>query len=151
MITARGLTKRYRGTLAVDDLTFEVRPGEVTGFLGPNGSGKSTTMRVILGVDYPDAGQAMVNGRRYTELPWPLREVGSLLEAKAFHPGRSGFHHLLALAQTNDIPRSRVEEVLDMAGLTNVARKRAGTFSLGMGQRLGIAVALLGDPGEARS
>jgi ABC-2 type transport system ATP-binding protein len=147
VITARGLTKRYRGTLAVDDLTFEVRPGEVTGFLGPNGSGKSTTMRLILGLDYPDAGRAMVNGRRYADLSWPLREVGSLLEARAFNPGRSGFHHLLALAQANDIPRSRVGEVLDMVGLTKAARKRAGTFSLGMGQRLGIAVALLGDPG----
>jgi ABC-2 type transport system ATP-binding protein len=146
VITARGLTKRYRETLAVDDLTFEVRPGEVTGFLGPNGSGKSTTMRLILGLDYPDAGRAAVNGRRYAELSWPLREVGSLLEAKAFHPGRSGFHHLLALAQTHDIPRSRVEEVLDLVGLTAVAHKRAGTFSLGMGQRLGIAAALLGDP-----
>jgi ABC-2 type transport system ATP-binding protein len=147
VITARGLTKRYRETLAVDDLSFEVRPGEVTGFLGPNGSGKSTTMRLILGLDHPDTGQAMVNGRRYSDLSWPLREVGSLLAARAFHPGRSGFHHLLALAQANDIPRSRVEEVLDLVGLTKVARKRAGTFSLGMGQRLGIAVALLGDPG----
>jgi ABC-2 type transport system ATP-binding protein len=147
VITARGLTKRYHGTLAVDDLSFEVRPGEVTGFLGPNGSGKSTTMRLILGLDYPDAGRAMVNGRRYADLSWPLREVGSLLEARAFNPGRSGFHHLLALAQANDIPRSRVGEVLDMVGLTKAARKRAGTFSLGMGQRLGIAVALLGDPG----
>jgi ABC-2 type transport system ATP-binding protein len=147
VITARGLTKRYRETLAVDDLSFEVRPGEVTGFLGPNGSGKSTTMRLILGLDYPDAGQAMVNGRRYADLSWPLREVGSLQEARAFHPGRSGFHHLLALAQANDIPRSRVDNVLDLVGLTKVARKRAGTFSLGMGQRLGIAVALLGDPG----
>jgi ABC-2 type transport system ATP-binding protein len=147
VITARGLTKRYRETLAVDDLSFEVRPGEVTGFLGPNGSGKSTTMRLILGLDYPDAGRALVNGRRYADLSWPLREVGSLLEARAFHPGRSGFHHLLALARANDIPRTRVEEVLAQVGLTKAARKRAGTFSLGMGQRLGIAVALLGDPG----
>ena len=120
--------------------------GQVTGFLGPNGAGKSTTMRLIMGLDAPDAGQARIGGRRYRDLPWPLREVGALLEARAFHPGRSAYHHLLVLAQTNDIPRARIGEVLDLAGLTTVARKRAGTFSLGMGQRLGIAAALLGDP-----
>jgi ABC-2 type transport system ATP-binding protein len=146
MIELRGLTKRYGDTTAVDDLTFEVRSGCVTGFLGPNGSGKSTTMRLVLGLDYPDAGEARVNGRRYAELAWPLREVGTLLEARAFHPGRSAFDHVLAIAKANAISRARVEEVLDMVGLTNVASKRAGTFSLGMGQRLGLAVAMLGDP-----
>ena len=147
MIEARALTKRYGRTVAVDGLSFEVRPGQVTGFLGPNGSGKSTTMRMIMGLDAPDGGRVSVNGRPYAELGWPLREVGALLEAKAFHPGRSAANHLVALAQTNDIPRSRVDEVLDIVGLTNVAHKRAGTFSMGMGQRLGIAAALLGDPG----
>jgi ABC-2 type transport system ATP-binding protein len=147
MIELERLTKRYGDTTAVDDLSFTVRPGHVTGFLGPNGSGKSTTMRMILGLDEPSAGEARVNGRPYVELPWPLREVGALLDANAFHPGRSAFHHLLALAQTNAIPRSRVDEVLALVGLERVAHKRAGTFSLGMGQRLGIAVALLGDPG----
>ena len=144
MIEASGLTKRYGQTLAVDRLSFEVRPGQVTGFLGPNGSGKSTTMRMIMGLDAPEAGRVMVNRRRYAELGWPLREVGALLEAKAFHPGRSAVNHLWGLAQTNHIPRSRVDEVLDIVGLTNVAHKRAGTFSMGMGQRLGIAAALLG-------
>jgi ABC-2 type transport system ATP-binding protein len=147
MIEASGLTKRYGRTVAVDGLSFEVRPGQVTGFLGPNGSGKSTTMRMIMGLDAPHAGRVRVNGRTYAELGWPLREVGALLEAKAFHPGRSAANHLWALAQTNDIARSRVDEVLDIVGLTNVAHKRAGTFSTGMGQRLGIAAALLGDPG----
>jgi ABC-2 type transport system ATP-binding protein len=147
MIEARALTKRYGRTVAVDALSFEVRPGQVTGFLGPNGSGKSTTMRMIMGLDAPDAGRVTVNRRPYAELGWPLREVGALLEAKAFHPGRSAANHLWALAQTNDIPRSRVDEVLDIVGLTNVAHRRAGTFSMGMGQRLGIAAALLGDPG----
>jgi ABC-2 type transport system ATP-binding protein len=147
MIEVRGLTKRYRATLAVADLGFDVPAGQVTGFLGPNGAGKSTTMRLIMGLDAPDAGQARIGGRRYRDLPWPLREVGALLEAKAFHPGRSAFHHLLALAQTNGISRSRAGEVLELAGLATVARKRAGTFSLGMGQRLGVAAALLGDPG----
>jgi ABC-2 type transport system ATP-binding protein len=147
MIELERLTKRYGDTTAVDDLSFTVRPGHVTGFLGPNGSGKSTTMRMVLGLDEPTAGEARVNGRRYADLPWPLREVGALLDANAFHPGRSAFHHLLALAQTNAIPRSRVDEVLALVGLSGVAHKRAGTFSLGMGQRLGIAVALLGDPG----
>jgi ABC-2 type transport system ATP-binding protein len=147
MIEVNGITKRYGRTLAVDDLSFEVKPGQVTGFLGPNGSGKSTTMRMIMGLDHPDTGQTTVNGTTYGNLGWPLREVGALLEAKAIHPGRSARNHLLALAQTNDIPRSRVDEVLEVVGLTSVAHKRAGTFSLGMGQRLGIAAALLGDPG----
>jgi ABC-2 type transport system ATP-binding protein len=147
MIDAHGLTKRYGSTLAVDDLSFEVRPGRVTGFLGPNGAGKSTTMRLILGLDTPTAGQARINGRRYRDLPRPLREVGTLLEARAFHPGRSAYHHLLALAQTGDIPRARIGEVLGLAGLAEVARRRVGAFSLGMSQRLGIAAALLGDPG----
>jgi ABC-2 type transport system ATP-binding protein len=143
MIEVRGLSKRYGATVAVDGLSFDVRPGTVTGFLGPNGSGKSTTMRMILGLDAPDAGQARIGGRRYRELRWPLRQVGALLEARAFHPGRSGRAHLRALAASNGIPRSRVEEVL---GLADAAGRRAGRFSLGMGQRLGIAAALLGDP-----
>jgi len=147
MIEARGLSKRYGSTVAVDGLSFDVRPGMVTGFLGPNGSGKSTTMRLILGLDAPDAGQARIGGRRYRELRWPLREVGALLEAKAFHPGRSARAHLTALAASNDIPRSRVEEVLGIVGLADAARRRGGKFSLGMAQRLGIAAALLGDPG----
>jgi ABC-2 type transport system ATP-binding protein len=147
MIQVQGLTKRYGQTIAVDDLSFEVRPGHVTGFLGPNGSGKSTTMRVILGLDAPDAGRTLVHGRPYRELAWPLREVGAHLDTNAFHPGRSAQRHLLALAQANAIDRSRVPTVLDIVGLTTVARKRAGTFSLGMAQRLGIAAALLGDPG----
>jgi ABC-2 type transport system ATP-binding protein len=147
MIEARGLTKRYGTKVAVDKLSFDVRPGVVTGFLGPNGSGKSTTMRMIMGLDAPDEGTVTVNGRAYHELPWPLREVGALLEAKAIHPGRSARAHLWMLAQTNGIAASRVDEVLEMVGLTAVARQRAGKFSLGMGQRLGIAAALLGDPG----
>lgn len=147
MIEARGLTKHYGDTTAVSNLSFDVRPGQVTGFLGPNGSGKSTTMRMIMGLDRPDAGQVTLNGRVYRDLPWPLREVGALLEAKAIHPGRSAFDHLWALAQTNNIPRSRVAAVIDQVGLGAVAHKRAGKFSLGMGQRLGIAGALLGDPG----
>ena len=147
MIEAKGLTKRYGDTLAVEGLSFQVHPGVVTGFLGPNGSGKSTTMRMIMGLDAPDAGTTSVNGRRYGQLAWPLHEVGALLEAKAIHPGRSAYNHLLMLAQTNRIPRRRVEQVLDIVGLAGVARKRAGKFSLGMGQRLGIAAALLGDPG----
>jgi ABC-2 type transport system ATP-binding protein len=146
MIEAKGLTKRYGDTMAVNDLSFSVLAGQVTGFLGPNGSGKSTTMRMIMGLDAPDAGSVTVNGRAYRSLPWPLREVGALLEAKAIHPGRSAYNHLWALAQTNSIPRSRIDEVLDLVGLTSVGRKRAGTYSLGMGQRLGIAAALLGDP-----
>ncbi len=147
MIVTRGLTKRYGRTLAVDDLSFTVSPGVVTGFLGPNGSGKSTTMRMILGLDAPDAGSALVNGCAYAELSWPLREVGALLDAKAFHPGRSARNHLRWLAQTNDLPLARIDTVLDIVGLTAVADRRAGKFSLGMGQRLGIASALLGDPG----
>ncbi len=146
MIEACGLTKRYGPTLAVDDLSFSVRPGTVTGFLGPNGSGKSTTMRLLLGLDAPDAGEAKINGRRYAELPWPLREVGSMLEARSFHPGRSARGHLLGLALANGIPRQRVAEVLGLTGLAAVAGKRAGTYSLGMSQRLGLAAALLGDP-----
>jgi ABC-2 type transport system ATP-binding protein len=147
MIEVRGLSKRYGATVAVDGLSFDVRPGVVTGFLGPNGSGKSTTMRLLLGLDAPDAGQARINGHRYRELAWPLREVGALLEARAFHPGRTARAHLEALAAGNGIPRSRVEGVLGLVGLAEAAGRRAGRFSLGMGQRLGIAAALLGDPG----
>jgi ABC-2 type transport system ATP-binding protein len=147
MIEVRGLSKRYGATVAVDGLSFDVRPGVVTGFLGPNGSGKSTTMRLLLGLDAPDTGQARINGHRYRELAWPLREVGALLEARAFHPGRTARAHLEALAAGNGIPRSRVEEVLGLVGLAEAAGRRAGRFSLGMGQRLGIAAALLGDPG----
>ncbi|HVC26301.1 MAG TPA: ATP-binding cassette domain-containing protein [Acidimicrobiales bacterium] len=147
MIEARGLTKRYGAKVAVDDLSFDVRPGIVTGFLGPNGSGKSTTMRLVMGLDAPDAGQVTVNGRLYRDLPWPLREVGALLEAKAIHPGRSARAHLTMLAQASSIPARRVDEVIELVGLSAVARQRAGKFSLGMGQRLGIAAALLGDPG----
>jgi ABC-2 type transport system ATP-binding protein len=147
MIQAVGLSKSYGRTRAVDDLTFEVRPGLVTGFLGPNGSGKSTTMRMIMGLDRPDAGRISLDGRRYHDLPWPLREVGALLEAQAVHPGRSAHNHLLSLAQSNAIPKRRVEQVLDQVGLTAVAGRRVGKFSLGMSQRLGIASALLGDPG----
>jgi ABC-2 type transport system ATP-binding protein len=147
MIEAENLTKRYGATLAVDALSFTVRPGTVTGFLGPNGSGKSTTMRMILELDAPDSGWVRIDGRRYRELRRPLREVGALLEAKAFHPGRSARAHLAALAASNDIPRSRVDEVLGIVGLTGAARRRAGEFSLGMAQRLGLAAALLGDPG----
>jgi ABC-2 type transport system ATP-binding protein len=146
MIEARGLTKRYGRTVAVDALSFDVRPGTVTGFLGPNGSGKSTTMRMIIGLDRPDAGGARIGGRRYPELGWPLREVGALLEAKSFHPGRSARAHLTALAASNGISRRRVDEVLAVVGLEQAAGKRAGKFSLGMAQRLGIATALLGDP-----
>ena len=147
MIRARGLSKRYGSKLAVDRLSFEVRPGVVTGFLGPNGAGKSTTMRLVMGLDNPDGGDVTVNGRHYHDLPWPLHEVGALLEAKAIHPGRSARAHLWMLAQANRIPRRRVGEVLDLVGLAAVADQRAGKFSLGMGQRLGIAAALLGDPG----
>jgi len=146
MIIANGLTKRYGDKTAVDGLSFTVQPGVVTGFLGPNGAGKSTTMRMIVGLDAPTSGSVTVNGRRYAEFNAPMAEVGVLLEAKAVHTSRSAYHHLLALAQTNNIPKSRVDEVIDLVGLHEVARKRAGGFSLGMGQRLGIAVALLGDP-----
>lgn len=147
MIEIRGLTKRFGATTAVDDLSFTVHPGQVTGFLGPNGAGKSTTMRVLLGLSRATAGTATVGGRRYTDLPDPLRQVGALLEAPAVHKGRSARNHLLALAQTHGIPAARVAEVLGIAGLDTVAGRRAGGFSLGMRQRLGIAAALLGDPG----
>jgi ABC-2 type transport system ATP-binding protein len=145
-IEARGLTKRFGDKLAVDELSFTVAPGRVTGFVGPNGAGKSTTMRMILGLDAPSAGSALVNGHPYGELGAPLREVGALLDANALHPGRRAYDHLLWLAQSNDLPRGRVDEVLDLVGLTAVARRRTGGFSLGMRQRLGIAGALLGDP-----
>jgi ABC-2 type transport system ATP-binding protein len=147
VIEARGLVKRYGETTAVDDLSFSVRPGIVTGFLGPNGSGKSTTMRMILGLDHPNRGSATIDGRRYEQLRWPLREVGALLEAKSIHPGRTARNHLVALAASNRIPRRRVDEALGLVGLHDVAGRRAGGFSMGMGQRLGIAAALLGDPG----
>jgi ABC-2 type transport system ATP-binding protein len=147
MIQASGLTKRYGRTVAVDGLSFEVRPGAVTGFLGPNGSGKSTTMRMMLGLDAPDRGWVRIAGREYRQLGWPLREVGALLEARAFHPGRSARAHLAALAAGNGIPAGRVDAVLGLVGLESAAARRAGTFSLGMAQRLGIAAALLGDPG----
>jgi len=146
MITVVNMTKRYGPTTAVDDLSFTVQPGCVTGFLGPNGSGKSTTMRVVLGLDAPTAGEALVNGRRYGALRAPLREVGSMLDARAVHPGRTAHDHLLALAHSNRIPKQRVDEVLDLVGLREVAGRRAGGFSLGMSQRLGIGAALLGDP-----
>lgn len=146
MIEAQQLTKRYGEKTAVDRLDFVVRPGTVTGFLGPNGAGKSTTMRMIVGLDAPTAGTVTVNGRRYDRHSAPLQEVGALLEAKSIHPGRSAFDHLMAQAHTHGIPRRRVDEVIELTGLQTVARKRAGAFSLGMGQRLGIAAALLGDP-----
>ncbi len=146
MIEARGLTKRYGDKVAVDDLSFTARSGVVTGFLGPNGAGKSTTMRLLLGLDRPISGSSTVNGSRYADLAAPLCEVGALLEARAVHTGRSARSHLLALAATNGIPKRRVGEVLELVGLEDVGRKRAGGFSLGMGQRLGIASALLGDP-----
>jgi ABC-2 type transport system ATP-binding protein len=147
MIEIHQLTKRFGDTLAVDDLTFDVVPGHVTGFLGPNGSGKSTTMRVIMGLDRPTSGTVTVNGRPYEGHRRPLFEVGALLDAKAIHGGRTAYNHLLALAQSNGIGRSRVDEAIERVGLASVARKRAGGFSLGMSQRLGIAAALLGDPG----
>jgi ABC-2 type transport system ATP-binding protein len=146
MIEVRGLTKRYGAKTAVDDLTFGIEPGNVTGFLGPNGAGKTTTMRCILGLDYPDKGTITVDGKPYHDLAYPMREVGALLEAKAVHGGRSAYSHLLCLAQTNSLPKSRVGEVLELVGLTEVARKRSKGFSLGMSQRLGIAATLLGDP-----
>jgi len=146
LIEARGLTKDYGDKRAVDGMTFTVQPGIVTGFLGPNGSGKSTTMRLILGLDAPTAGDVTVNGKHYREHAGPLHEVGALLEARSVHTGRSAFNHLLALAQTHGISRRRVEDLIDLVGLRDVAKKRAGQFSLGMGQRLGIAAALLGDP-----
>ena len=146
MIEAHGLTKRYGAKLALDDVSFTVRPGLVTGFLGPNGAGKSTTMRMIVGLDRPTAGSVTVNGRRYADHTAPLHEVGVLLDAKAVHSGRSAADHLLAMAATHGIGRSRVKEVIALTGLESVAKKRVGGFSLGMGQRLGIAAALLGDP-----
>ena len=146
MIEVHDLTKRYGDTTAVDGLTFTVKPGIVTGFLGPNGAGKSTTMRMILGLDRPTAGTATVNGRPYADHPDPLYQAGALLDAKAVHTGRSAYHHLLAQAATTGVPKSRVDEVIDIVGLHQVARKRVGGFSLGMGQRLGIASALLADP-----
>jgi len=146
VIEARGLTKDYGDKRAVADLDFTVKPGVVTGFLGPNGSGKSTTMRLVLGLDAPTGGEVTVNGKHYRDHRAPLHEVGALLEARSVHTGRSAYYHLLALAQTHGIGRRRVEELIDLVGLHEVARKRAGKFSLGMGQRLGIATALLGDP-----
>jgi ABC-2 type transport system ATP-binding protein len=145
-IEARGLTKRYGTVHAVDDLTFTVEPGSVTGFLGPNGAGKTTTMRMILGLDTPTAGTVTVGGRRYADLPAPMRVLGALLDARAVHPGRTAYDHLLSLAQSNHIPARRVDEVLSVVGLTEAASRRAGRFSLGMSQRLGVAAALLGDP-----
>jgi ABC-2 type transport system ATP-binding protein len=147
MITLTELTKRFGATTAVDNLSLNIAAGRVTGFLGPNGAGKSTTMRMVLGLDRPDAGTALVDGRPYATLRHPLRAVGALLDARAVHPGRTPRAHLLAMARSNGIPARRVDEVLATVGLTEVAGKRAGTFSLGMGQRLGIAGALLGDPG----
>jgi ABC-2 type transport system ATP-binding protein len=147
MIEARGLTKRYGDKLAVDQLSFAVEPGLITGFLGPNGAGKTTTMRLILGLDHATGGSVTVNGKEFSRSVNPMREVGALLDAKAVHGGRTAYNHLLCLAQTNGLPRRRVGEVLDLVGLTSVAGKRSKGFSLGMGQRLGIAAALLGDPG----
>jgi ABC-2 type transport system ATP-binding protein len=146
MIEAHDLTKRYGDKVAVDHLSFRVEPGRVTGFLGPNGAGKSTTMRLILGLDRPQSGSATINGRKYSDLGDPLRTVGALLEAKAMHPGRSARSHLLYLAQTQGLPSRRVDEVLDLVGLRDVARKRVRGYSMGMGQRVGIAAAMLGNP-----
>jgi len=146
MIEVRGLTKRYGAKVAVNDLSFGIEPGKVTGFLGPNGAGKTTTMRLILGLDYPDAGEVTVDGKRYPNLAYPMREVGALLDAKAVHGGRSAYNHLLCLAQSNNLPKQRVGEALELVGLSEVARKRSKGFSLGMSQRLGIAATLLGDP-----
>src|ERR1700731_3522780 len=145
MIEVRGLTKQYGDKIAVNDLSFDVEAGHVTGFLGPNGAGKTTTMRLILGLDYPDAGTAIIHGKQYAGLAYPMREVGALIDAKAVHGGRSAYNHLLCLAQTNNLPKRRVGEVLELVGLTEVARKRTKGFSLGMSQRLGIAATLLGD------
>ncbi len=146
MIELSELTKRYGGKTAVEGLTFAVRPGVVTGFLGPNGAGKSTTMRMILGLDRPTSGDVRIDGKRYDQLREPLTYIGALLEARSVHPGRTAYHHLLCLAQSNGVPERRIGEVLDLVGLSAVARKRPKGFSLGMGQRLGIASALLGDP-----
>src|SRR4051794_34189150 len=147
VIRARGLTRRYGQTTAVDGVTFEIVPGVVTGFLGPNGAGKTTTLRMILGLDRPTEGSVLIGGRGYRELEHPMREVGALLDAKAVHPKRSARNHLRWLAPAAALPAGRVDEVLDMVGLTDVANRRAGAYSLGMSQRLGIAGALLGDPG----
>jgi ABC-2 type transport system ATP-binding protein len=146
MIEAEGLSKRYGETLAVDNLSFSVAPGKITGFLGPNGAGKTTTMRLILGLDRPTAGRVTINGKPFDRAGQPMRQVGALLDAKAMHGGRSAYNHLLCLAQSNNLPRRRVDEVLGLVGLAGVAGKRSKGFSLGMGQRLGIAGALLGDP-----
>jgi ABC-2 type transport system ATP-binding protein len=146
MIEARGLTRRYGSTLAVDDLSFEVKSGRVTGFLGPNGAGKSTTLRMIMGLDKPTAGSVTIDGHAYASIRRPLFEVGAMLEAAAIHDGRSAYNHLLCIAQSNGIGRRRVAEVLDIVGLSKVGKRRAGLFSMGMSQRLGIGVALLGDP-----
>jgi ABC-2 type transport system ATP-binding protein len=146
MIEAHDLTKRYGPKLAVDQLSFTVQPGKVTGFLGPNGAGKSTTMRLILGLDRPNGGTATVNGKLYRDLPNPLRTVGALLEARSMHTGRTAFNHLLCLAQSQGLPRTRVQEVINLVGLGEVASRRTGGFSMGMSQRLGIAAAMLGDP-----
>jgi ABC-2 type transport system ATP-binding protein len=146
MIEVRGLTKRYGAKVAVDNLTFSIQSGQVTGFLGPNGAGKTTTMRCILGLDYPTEGTITVDGKTYHDMAYPMREVGALLEAKAVHGGRSAYNHLLCLAQTNSLPKRRVGEVLELVGLSDVAKKRSKGFSLGMSQRLGIAATLLGDP-----
>jgi ABC-2 type transport system ATP-binding protein len=146
MIEARGLTKRYGETVAVDNLSFSVAPGKITGFLGPNGAGKTTTMRLILGLDRPTSGTVTIDGRPFTQVTQPMRQVGALLDAKALHGGRSAYNHLLCLAESNNLPATRVKEVIALVGLTDVAKRRAGGFSLGMGQRLGIAAALLGDP-----
>ncbi|MFG1922136.1 ATP-binding cassette domain-containing protein [Cryptosporangium sp. NPDC048952] len=146
MITLRHLTKRYGDRLAVDDVTAEIRPGQVTGFLGPNGAGKSTTMRMLLGLDRPTSGEALINGVPYGNLAWPLREIGAVLDARSAHPGRTARAHLRALAASHRISSGRVDEVIGLVGLESVATRRAGKFSLGMGQRLGVAAALLGDP-----
>jgi ABC-2 type transport system ATP-binding protein len=146
MIEARGLTKRYGSTLAVDNLSFTVRPGKVTGILGPNGAGKTSTMRLIVGLDRPTAGTVTIDGKPFGRLPGPMGQVGALLDVKAMHGGRSAYDHLLCLAQTNNLPSRRVDEVLALVGLAGAARKRARGFSLGMAQRLGIAAALLGNP-----
>ncbi|HEX4292430.1 MAG TPA: ATP-binding cassette domain-containing protein [Trebonia sp.] len=146
MIEVQGLTKRYGAKTAVDNLTFSIESGQVTGFLGPNGAGKTTTMRCILGLDYPTEGTITVDGKSYHDMAYPMREVGALLEAKAVHGGRSAYNHLLCLAQTNSLPKRRVGEVLELVGLSDVAKKRSKGFSLGMSQRLGIAATLLGDP-----
>src|SRR5215468_1843086 len=146
MIEAKGLTKRYGETVAVDDLSFTVEPGRITGFLGPNGAGKTTTMRLILGLDRPTAGRVTINGKPFDEVEQPMRQVGALLDAKAVHGGRSAYNHLLCVAQSNNLPRRRVDEVLGLVGLSAVAKKRSKGFSLGMSQRLGIAATMLGDP-----